>query len=195
MLGSRKSSGDSGTSSRTFGMIAQQMGDTRYRGKILWMLATTRPDYLPIDLKRQGRAEVHMPLFYPTKQEELRQLFLVLARKVGAKLGEDAVPTISEANLGQLSGADIEGLIGRAWRVSLLKGDDGITAETLQTVVNGFIPMAQSAERQLQMLAAVVECTDQEFLPESIQEMIVRVGGRNKVQERLTQLKAVVDGS
>jgi len=79
MLGQRKASGDSGTSSRVFGMIAEQMGDTRYRGKILWVLLTTRPDYLPIDLKRQGRAEIHIPLFYPTDDMELRRMFVVHA--------------------------------------------------------------------------------------------------------------------
>jgi hypothetical protein len=64
-LGNRQSEGDSGTSNRVFSMIASQMGDTRYRGKIIWMLLTCRPDLLPIDLKRQGRAEVHIPMFYP----------------------------------------------------------------------------------------------------------------------------------
>src|SRR5204862_3709614 len=62
-LGSRESEGDSGMSSRVFAMIASQMGDTRYRGKIIWMLLTARPDLLPIDITRQGRAEVHIPLF------------------------------------------------------------------------------------------------------------------------------------
>ena len=33
-------------------MIAEQMGNTSYRGRILWMLLTARPDLLPIDLKR-----------------------------------------------------------------------------------------------------------------------------------------------
>ena len=37
-LGNREAGGDSGTSSRVFSMIASQMGDTRYRGKLLWML-------------------------------------------------------------------------------------------------------------------------------------------------------------
>jgi hypothetical protein len=32
------------------------------RGQIIWMPLTSRPDLLPIDLKRQGRAEVHIPL-------------------------------------------------------------------------------------------------------------------------------------
>ncbi len=62
-------------------MIASQMGDTRYRGQIVWMLLTSRPDLLPIDLKRQGRAEVHIPLFYPQDEAEVREMFLVMARK------------------------------------------------------------------------------------------------------------------
>jgi hypothetical protein len=85
-LGSREQDGDSGTSSRVFGMIASQMGDTRYRGRIIWMLLTARPDLLPIDLKRQGRAEVHIPLFYPTDEDEIRHMFVILAKKLGSRL-------------------------------------------------------------------------------------------------------------
>lgn len=195
MLGDRKSDGDSGVSSRIFGMIAQQMGDTRYRGKIVWMLLTTRPDFLPIDLKRQGRAEVHIPLFYPTDEQEIRQTFVVLARKVGATLAEADVPPVPADMRGQLSGADIEGIVGRAWRNALIAGHDHITAPTLAAVLDGFIPMAQSLERELQTLAAIIECTDKEFLPEAIVARTAELGGRAKVQERLNQLKAVVDGA
>ncbi len=74
-LGNRQASGDSGTSARVFSMIASQMGNTRYRGQIIWMLLTSRPDLLPIDLKRQGGAEVHIPLFYPHEEESIRAMF------------------------------------------------------------------------------------------------------------------------
>ena len=37
-LGNRQADGDSGTSARVFSMIAAQMGNTRYRGRIVWML-------------------------------------------------------------------------------------------------------------------------------------------------------------
>src|ERR1039458_9691785 len=40
------------------------------RGKVIWFLLTCRPDLLPVDLKRQGRAEEHIALFYPDTQEE-----------------------------------------------------------------------------------------------------------------------------
>ena len=128
-LGSRESDGDSGTSSRVFAMIAAQMGDTQYRGQIMWMLLTARPDLLPIDLKRQGRAEVHIPLFYPTEEAEIRQMFVILAKKLGSTVAADDVPPIPQ--LGQLSGADIEGMVGRAWRASILAGADHVTREAL----------------------------------------------------------------
>ena len=91
-LGSRRAEGDSGTSARVFSMIASQMGNTRYRGKIIWMLLTSRPDLLPIDLKRQGRAEVHIPLMYPRREEEIRAMFATMARKNKLTLADGAVP-------------------------------------------------------------------------------------------------------
>ncbi len=189
-LGDRDTEGDSGTSSRVFGMIATQMGDTRYRGRILWMLLTARPDLLPIDIKRQGRAEVHIPLFYPTDDQELRDMFVVMARKLGAGLDAADVPAIPQK--GQLSGADIEGMVGRAWRKSLLAGADRVTAEAMKEVVEGFMPSTQGLERELQEVAAMIECTDREFLPPAILERMEKLGGRDALTERLTAIKQVV---
>ena len=191
-LGNRESGGDSGTSSRVFAMIAAQMGDTRYRGKILWMLLTSRPDLLPIDIKRQGRAEVHIPLFYPQTQQELKDLFKAMSRKLGAKLDVANIPE-EIPHLGELSGADVEGLVGRAWRRSLLSGTEEMTKEALQEALDNFLPSTQGLEKQLQETAAVVECTDRRFIPHSIEEKIEEWGGRAKAQSRLTRLKQLVE--
>ncbi len=193
MLGDRESSGDSGINSRIFGMIASQMGDTRYRGRILWMLLTARPDLLPIDIKRQGRAEVHIPLFYPSDETEIRELFVVMARKLGAELSAENVPPIPHK--GHLSGADIEGIIGRAWRASLLAGAPEISREVLAEVVNGFMPSTQSLEREMQEIAAIIECTDREFLPEQMIAKMKKLGGREKLQERFTAIRQIVEAS
>ncbi len=193
MLGDRSSGGESGVNSRIFGMIASQMGDTRYRGRILWMLMTARPDLLPVDIKRQGRAEVHMPLFYPHDAGELRRLFVVLAKKVGATLAEEDVPELPHK--GDLSGADIEGIIGRAWRTSLLAGGDSITREALAATIDGFMPSSQNLEREMQELAAIIECTDREFLPPHIAEKLTAMGGREKMQERFTQIRRIVEST
>jgi SpoVK/Ycf46/Vps4 family AAA+-type ATPase len=190
-LGNREQEGDSGTSSRVFGMIASQMGDTRYRGQIIWMLLTARPDLLPIDLKRQGRAEVHIPLFYPTDEAEIRQMFVIMATKLGSRLAEEDVPPIPQR--GQLSGADIEGMVGRAWRTSLLAGHDRITRDALAEVIAQFMPSTQGLERDLQETAAMLECTDRQFLPDLIVQKMEAEGGRGKLQARLTALKQLVE--
>ncbi len=91
-LGNRGMEGDSGTSGRVFSMIASQMGNTRYRGRIVWMLLTSRPDMLPIDIKRQGRAEVHIPLFYPQEPAEIREMFRVMAAQEWHSTGGECRP-------------------------------------------------------------------------------------------------------
>lgn len=193
MLGDRDQGGDSGVGARIFGMIAAQMGDTQYRGKILWMLLTARPDLLPIDLKRQGRAEVHVPLFYPTDEDELRTMMLVLAKKSGTQLAEADLPT-EIAHKGNLSGADIEGIVGRAYRASLLAGSRTITKDALTAALAGFMPSTQTLEREAQELAAMIECTDAEFLPPPKRARLDELGGREKAQERLTAIKQILEG-
>jgi SpoVK/Ycf46/Vps4 family AAA+-type ATPase len=190
LLGDRSSDGDSGTGSRVFGMFATQMGDTRYRGRLLWMLLTARPDLLPIDIKRQGRAEVHIPLFYSHDAGELRQMFVVLAKKLGTTLAESDVPALEAT--GSLSGSDVEGMVVRAWRSSRLAGADHITKEALVQVLRDFVPSAQSLERELQELAAVIECTDRKFLPEAQRAKYDSEKGRQRAQERFAQVQAIV---
>ena len=62
--------GDSGLSGRVYSMLAKEMSDTRNRGRILWVFATSRPDLVEVDLKRQGRLDVHIPLFPPETAAE-----------------------------------------------------------------------------------------------------------------------------
>ena len=189
-LGSREAEGDSGTSSRVFGMIAAQMGDTRYRGAILWMLLTARPDLLPIDLKRQGRAEVHIPLFYPADDKEIRQMFLTLAKKLQGQLATEDIPAVP--HVGELSGADVEGLVGRALRVSLLAGSETITRAALTEVFAEFLPSTQGIEKELQELAAILECSDRQFLPAAVAKQIDG-DGRARTQQRFLELRRLVE--
>src|SRR6185369_6760098 len=126
-LGNRQASGDSGTSARVFSMIAAQMGNTRYRGQIIWMLLTSRPDLLPIDLKRQGRAEVHLPLFNPRDEDEVRYMFKVMGKKNKAELNPELLPDgLADKNL---SGADIESIVLIAKRNAIIQGHENILAE------------------------------------------------------------------
>jgi ATP-dependent 26S proteasome regulatory subunit len=184
-VGNRDAQGDSGTSSRVFSMLAQQMGDTSYRGKILWFLLTCRPDLLPIDMKRQGRAEVHIPLFYPDTDEDKRTYFAILAKKNGGALDGKDVP--ANALKMKLSGADIEGIVVRARRRAILGGSKTIRAEDLAGELERFAPTCSSEELELQVLAAVVECTHKDFLPDALRKL-----DRDEAARKLGVLKQIV---
>ncbi len=190
-LGNRRAEGDSGTSSRVFSMIAQQMGDTRYRGKIVWMLLTSRPDLLPIDLKRQGRAEVHIPLFYPETEEEIRAMFVAMAKKNKSPVPADEVPEVAVER--RLSGADIESVVMAARRLALVAGRDGINRADLEQSLAEFIPSAQGLEKELQEIAAVLECTQQAFLTDEWRKRVNQPGGRAALQERLVAIRQILE--
>jgi SpoVK/Ycf46/Vps4 family AAA+-type ATPase len=196
-LGNRESGGDSGTSARVFSMIARQMGDTRYRGKIVWMLLTSRPDLLPIDLKRQGRAEVHIPLFYPHDQSEIDAMFAAMAKKSKAKLAP-GLPGPVDLELG-LSGADIESVVLAARRRGLERAADAgepapaeIAADDLKAALDDFMPSAQGLEKELQEIVAVLECTEKRFLPDHWRKRVDAPGGRSRLQERAAAIREVI---
>ncbi len=190
-LGNRQSDGDSGTSSRIFSMIASQMGDTKYRGRIVWMLLTSRPDLLPIDLKRQGRAEVHIPLFYPEDAEELTKMFEVMAKKNKIPLADDAIPKEFQGK--KLSGADVESILLSARRSVLSEGRESVESDDLNTAIAMFIPSAQGIEKEMQEVAAVLECTDRNFLPAEWIERIDKPEGVGQLRQRLARMKQILD--
>jgi hypothetical protein len=164
-LGNRAADGDSGTSGRMFAMISSQMSDTTYRGKVIWMLLTCRPDLLPVDLKRQGRCEVHIPLFVPQTDGERKEMFLAMARKNGVPVDPASVPPIPAG----LSGADIESVVVQSLREALIAGLAAPTPEILATTVSRFVSPDYSLQKELQELVAVRESTDLRFLPERYQ--------------------------
>jgi AAA+ superfamily predicted ATPase len=190
-LGSREAGGDSGTSARVFSLIASQMGDTRYRGKLIWMLLTSRPDLLPIDLKRQGRAEVHLPLFNPRDEDEVQYMFKVMGKKNKADVNPQDLPGgLIEKNY---SGADIESIVLFAKRNALIQGRENIIADDLNRAVLEFVPPAQGLEKEKQELAAVLECTSMAYLPDDWKERLAKPDERSKLQERMAAIKRLIE--
>ncbi|HEY7370270.1 MAG TPA: AAA family ATPase [Thermoanaerobaculia bacterium] len=184
-LGNREAQGDSGTQNRVFGTIAAFMGDTRNRGRILWFLITARPDLLPIDLKRQGRAEEHVPLFYPETVEEYSEIYRVMLKKLGikTKVADLSAVTRKERLLG-LSGSDLEAVLVRAVLEAEAEESPEVREEHLRKAFEDFIPSVNSLEREMQILCAVLESTSRELLPEKYRDM-----DRAKIQARVSQIK------
>jgi len=114
------------------------------------------------------------------------------AKEPGTTLREEDVPPVPAEHKGLLSGADIEGIVARAWRRSLLSGAKVVTPESLADVMAQFLPSTQGLEKELQEVAAIIECTDREFLPRAIADQVQQAGGRGPLQQRLTRLKEMV---
>jgi SpoVK/Ycf46/Vps4 family AAA+-type ATPase len=184
-LGNRDAGGDSGTQNRTFAQIAAFMGDTRNRGKILWFLITCRPDLLPIDLKRQGRAEEHVPLFYPETVAEYDEIYRVMLKKLGIKTAVTALSSIvPESALLGLSGSDLEAVLVRATLEAESAEASEVALEHIQKAFADFIPPANTIEREMQTLCAVLESTSRELVPPRWRDM-----DRAAVQARVNEIK------
>jgi hypothetical protein len=160
---------DGGLSGRVYAMLAKEMSDTRNRGKIIWVFATSRPDLLEVDLKRQGRLDVHIPLFPPETPAEINGLFLSIARKLKVMLTEADIPEIPSGL--ELGGNEIEGIFVRALRVQALASPKRPLREILVGVLSEIRPSAHRLKLEYMDLVAVKECTDARFLPERFRTM------------------------
>lgn len=186
-LGDRNAGGDSGVSSRVFSQIATAMSDTTNRGRIIWFLMTARPDLMPIDLKRQGRAEEHISLFPPDTEEERIELFEVMKKKTGLKLSEEVVPKAVRKGDVTYSGADMEAALTRARFRAASEGLEKVTPQLLDDVFEDFLPPTYPEEVELQTLVALIECTSKSLLPDRFRTL-----DRDKILKRIEKLKETV---
>ena len=185
-LGDRSSSGDSGVGNRVFAQIAQFMGNTELRGKVIWFLLTCRPDLLPVDLKRQGRAEEHIALFYPDTDEERLAMLRAMQKKTGINIGSPEIEKFFLEHAGALSGADIEAVLTRALMKSALENEAAVDVDDLKAALEDFVPPSYPTEIELQNLVAVLECTSKSLLPEKYKKI-----ERSELIRRANELAAL----
>src|SRR6187402_3645836 len=101
VFGNRSSDGDSGVSTRVFAAFAAHLGDSSLRGRELWVAMTSRPDLLAIDMKRQGRFGLCVPLFPAQGPDDVLEIFTVLSRLKKITL-VDAIQAYIREKLGHL---------------------------------------------------------------------------------------------
>jgi AAA+ superfamily predicted ATPase len=186
-LGDRDQEGDSGTSNRVFAQIASFMGNTEYRGKIIWFLITCRPDLIPIDLKRQGRAEEHLALFYPETAEDRTDLFKTLVKKLDLDIRNFPISDLFKKYKHEYSGADLEAVLVRAKLIAAMDDRVFVRREDMEEAMGDFVPAAYPHEVELQNLVAVLECTSKEMIPAQFQKM-----PRTTIINNIQELKALL---
>jgi AAA+ superfamily predicted ATPase len=186
-LGDRDQEGDSGTSNRVFAQIASFMGNTEYRGKIIWFLITCRPDLIPIDLKRQGRAEEHLALFYPETDKDREDLFKTLVRKLDLDIRNFPISDLFKKYKYEYSGADLEAVLVRAKLLAAMDDRIFVKREDMEEAMGDFMPADHPYDVELQNLVAVLECTSKEMIPTRFQKL-----PRNKIISDIQELKTLL---
>lgn len=164
-LGSRDSgSGDSGVSGRVYSMIAKEMSDTRNRGRILWILASSRPDLIEVDLKRPGRVDVKIPLFPANEAEEGYRLIRALGKKHQLDLPKECPPEIEKLVPSLVTPGAAESIAIKVYRHVKTQNVDAV--EALRACLDEYQNPIPGDVMDFQIGLAVREASDLDFVPQ-----------------------------
>jgi SpoVK/Ycf46/Vps4 family AAA+-type ATPase len=169
-LGKRDSgANDSGLSGRIYSMIAQEMSDSGNRGRVLWLLASSRPDLIEVDLKRPGRIDVKVPLLPTSTPAESAQLIALLAKRYGLAIEPAELARLESRMPTLLTPGAAEALVVKAYRHARTQNVAGGAA--LEASLIGYQNPVPADVLEFQMRIAIREATDLGFVPPAFRAM------------------------
>lgn len=162
-------SGDSNVSGRVYSMLAEEMSNTDNRGKIVWILASSRPDLIEVDLKRPGRIDVKIPLFPTVSAAEGFYLLQALCRRLELQIPNGALPELAGLIPDWLTPGAAEALAVKAYRLARTRDLNDLAA--LRECLTGYqVPVPRDV-MEFQIGLAVREASDLDFVPESLRAL------------------------
>lgn len=162
--------GDSGVSSRVYSMIAKEMSNPRNRGKLVWILASSRPDLIEVDLKRPGRIDVKIPIFPAIEENESLALLRALSGKRGLKLTDTEWDQLRQHLPLLLTAGGAEALAVKA--VRLVKTKTHSPDEAMHHILTTSRPPIPFETLKAQMRLAVHEATESEFVTDEVHDLL-----------------------
>jgi hypothetical protein len=158
------SSGDSGISGRIYSMLAEEMGNSTNRGKLIWILASSRPDLIEVDLKRPGRIDVKIPLFPTASSRESFDLLRMLCQKRGVTIPENEYAGLQAAIPLLLTPGAAETLAVKIYR--LVRTSNATPEVALRRCLTDYQNPVPLETLEFQIRLAVNEASDLEFVPQ-----------------------------
>jgi hypothetical protein len=169
-LGKRDSGGsDSGLGGRVYSMIAQEMSNPSNRGRIVWILASSRPDLIEVDLKRPGRIDVKMPIFPTTTPEESFNLIRVLCKRRDLRFSDDTLKKLHDKIPVMMTPGAAEALSMKIYRT--VKTADTSADEALAEILIDYQSPVPEDVMRFQIQIAKDEASDLDFVPEFYKRM------------------------
>jgi hypothetical protein len=144
-------------------MIAEEMSNTNNRGRIIWVLASSRPDLIEVDLKRPGRIDVKIPIFPSLKPEEGFALIQALCGRIGLTIPDETFTALQDRVPDLLTPGAAEALAVKAYRLSRTQGQDDVAALT-ECLAAYQLPVPRDV-MEFQIGLAVREASDLDFVP------------------------------
>jgi ATPase family associated with various cellular activities (AAA) len=160
---------DSGLSGRIYGMFAEQMSNPANRGRIVWILASSRPDLIEVDLKRPGRVDVKIPIFPTTTSAEGFALLRALAKRRGVELAESDFAAIEPLVPPLLTPGAAEAIAVKLYRIVRTEGLTPLGA--LRDTLEGYQNPVPPDVMQFQIALAAREASDGDFVPEPFRHL------------------------
>ena len=154
-------------------MMAEEMSNTRNRGKIVWILASSRPDLIEVDLKRPGRVDVKIPLFPTTTAEESFDLIRALCGKRNIAIAEDGFAALKPLLPLLLTPGAAEALTNKIYRS--VRVDNKTPDEALRACLADYQNPVAPEILQFQIELAIREASDLDFVPAMLRPARVTV--------------------
>jgi SpoVK/Ycf46/Vps4 family AAA+-type ATPase len=150
-------------------MIAQEMADTSNRGRVVWILASSRPDLIEVDLKRPGRVDVKVPLLPTSTAAESGLLIGALAKRYGLELDAAALQRLEPRMPTLLTPGAAEALVVKAYRHA--RTQNAAPAAALEACLEGYQNPVPADVLEAQMRLAIREATDLAFVPPAFRKL------------------------
>jgi hypothetical protein len=160
---------DSGLSGRIYGMFAEQMSNPANRGRIIWILASSRPDLIEVDLKRPGRVDVKIPIFPTTTPAEGFTLLRALAKRRGVELLETDFAAVESVIPKLLTPGAAESIAVKLYRAVRTEGLTPV--EALRATLDHYQSPVPADVMEFQIALAAREASDGEFVPEMFRHL------------------------
>jgi len=159
---------------RLYSMLAQFMANQANRGRILWVLATSRPDLVEVDLKRPGRVDRRLPVLPAISREDRIALTRGVFKRFGLELPA-AADFPADLELPELLTAGATTSIASAvYRQFHLTQRPPI--DLLREQLANYLPPVPVARIREQIKLAIEDASDLALLPEALRKELAPAG-------------------
>jgi hypothetical protein len=147
-------------------MIAQEMADTDNRGNVVWVLGSSRPDLIEVDLKRPGRIDLKVPILPTATRAQSGGLIGALAKRYELAIQPHELEEMLPLCPVMLTPGAAEALVVKAYRTC--RTENVAPAAALARCLAGYQSAIPQDVLELQMRLAIQEASDLAFVAEEL---------------------------